>query len=275
MSLKRVLLVSFVLCYLGLLGYHHLNRSTEIEAEDILASEEFRREIPKEIASLVPTEKHVEKISPQKSGRSPFQPGSLPTHAPSNLRGEARFGYYKDLANYYGLNIRGVTVIGLRGLAPSGVRHDSEDNASMYDDTFVVLDPEQKTAVEFLGSTHAGQFVSTLVPSGVAQIKPGRYRAEPCGEYADMPCWLVTTRTGNESLPCWRDADGSGYIEADEKATQLVATEILFHNGRYEDYGSSIGCQVLPPKLMERFIQEVGVENTFDYLLIDANRRFR
>ena len=88
-----------------------------------------------------------------------------------------------------------------------------------------------------------------------------------------MPAWLITTPSGRESVPCWRDADGSGYIEASEKTRRLVATEILFHNGRYDDYGSSIGCQVLPPQLMERFIREIGADNSFDYLLVDANQR--
>jgi hypothetical protein len=274
-SVRRLSVISLVVCYLSLLGFHYANQSIDGEARDLLTSEEFRRELPREISELASskrppaTPKDLSKHEPYQ-----FEAGVLPSHAPNQLQGEARYRYYEELAAHFDLRIRRRTVIGLRGLSPSGKRHDSNDNATMYDDTFIVLNPNQKSAVELLGSTHSGQFVSTLVPQGIAQIKPGLYRAEPCGEYAGMPAWLVTTPSGRESVPCWRDADGSGYIETNEKKQRLVATEILFHNGRYEDYGSSIGCQVLPPNLMERFIRLVGVNSSFDYLLIDANQKF-
>ena len=267
--MKRISIISMVICYLSFLGYHHLSPSHHVQVEDVLTSEEFRRELPGELAEFV-----TEKPDSPTTEHSPFQNGVLPTHAPSSLKGEARFRYYEELANRFDLQVRRRTVIGLRGLSPRGKRHDSNDNATMYDDTFIVLDPARRTAVELLGSTHSGQFVSTLAPRGIAQIKPGLYRANPCGEYAGMPAWLVTTPSGRESVPCWRDADGSGYIEPSEKNGRLVATDILFHNGRYDDYGSSIGCQVLPPRLMESFIQEIGAESSFDYLLVDANREF-
>lgn len=265
LPLKRILIISVVICYIALLGYHHLNRSNEVQVEDVLASEEFLKELPGDLIEIV-----AEEPSSNETETSELR---LPTHAPKWLDGEDRFRYYEELAARFELRVRKRTVIGLRGLSPSGLRHDSNDNASMYDDTFVILDPARRTAVELLGSTHSGQFISTLAPKGIAQLKPGLYRANPCGDYAGMPAWLITTPSGRESVPCWRDADGSGYIEASEKTRRLVATEILFHNGRYDDYGSSIGCQVLPPQLMERFIREIGADNSFDYLLVDANQR--
>lgn len=165
------------------------------------------------------------------------------------------------------------TVIGLRGMAPDGRRHPSSDNMSNYDDTFILIKNGQVKV--FLGSTHAGQPSSSYSPDGVAQIKPGRFRAVPCGEYADMPCWLVTTQYGIEHLPCWRDADRDGYISEAEKwrsdRVGHTASEILFHNGRYWDHGSSIGCQTMPPDTMRKFIELVGVDQSFDYILIDVN----
>ena len=269
LSMKRISIISMVVCYISFLGYHHLSRSHDLPVRDVLTSEDFRRELPGELANLI-----TEKPNPDRTETSRFKTGALPTHAPPSLQGEARFQYYEELAARFDLPVRRRTVIGLRGLAPSGERHDSNDNASMYDDTFIVLDPSRKTAVELLGATHSGQFMSTLAPRGIAHIKPGLYRADPCGDYAGMPAWLLTTTSGRESVPCWRDADGSGYIENNEKKGRLVATDILFHNGRYDDYGSSIGCQVLPPRLMEQFIREIGADSSFDYLLVDANQEF-
>ena len=275
----RPIIVSLILCYLSLLGYHHLQRSQPVEQEEVLASAEFEDEFPEELVSLTASKKpkpiKAASLPKKKSKRFDFKPGTLPKLAPRSLAGDDLYRFYTDQAERLGMRVEGLTVLGFRGLSPEGARHPSGDNASNYDDTFVILNPAQKSVIELLGSTHAGQFTSTLSPDGVAQIKPGRYQAFPCGEYADMPCWLVVTPTGDESVPCRRDANGNGYIDPEEKVGQLRATEILFHNGRYQEYGSSIGCQVLPPDLMERFISEIGRQNSFEYLLIDANQKFR
>ena len=53
--------------------------------------------------------------------------------------------------------------------------------------------------------------------------------------------------------------------------TDVRASEILFHNGCGYFYGASRGCQVLPPGEMQRFIEVIGPNTGFDYLLIDAN----
>jgi len=177
------------------------------------------------------------------------------------------YDHYVSLARKHGLTVTGPTVLGLRGVAPDGQTHPATDNASDYDDTFVILLPATKKVTRLRGATHAGQLSSTLAPAGVAQLKPGIYRATPCGEYADMPCWLLTTRTGNENLPSWRDADHDGTISQREQRNPTTANEILFHNGRYDDYPSSIGCQTMPPKTMQQFIRTLGAQQRFDYLL--------
>ena len=195
----------------------------------------------------------------------------MPELAPRGVSSQEEYDYYISLAASYGLRVTDMTVIGFRGLDPDGRRHSSDDNATNYDDAFVILDPFKQSARVFLGSTHAGQPSSTLSPNGVAQIDVGRYRAFPSGEFADMPCWFVKTDTGLEQIPCRRDINRNGIIDPDERAKPSFATEILFHNGRYSDVGSSIGCQVIPPDLMTRFIETVGMDSEFDYLLIDAN----
>lgn len=204
--------------------------------------------------------------------RFAFQPGGELRLAAPALAGSDRYDYYAALCAHFGREPVTTTVLGLRGLAPSGERHASGDNMSNYDDTFVVLRPGQRTAREFLGSTHAGQATSSLSPQGVAQIQPGIYRAEPSGDFNGMASWWVTNDWGNGRIPCWRDADGDGFIDNLERGRPSVATEILFHNGRYSDYGTSIGCQVLSPKAMRNFITTVGSSEPFDYVLVDANR---
>lgn len=199
--------------------------------------------------------------------------GHLPTHAPSYLSAAQSYQYYREMALLKGHRVSRLTVIGLRGLGPSGQRHSSLDNSTPYDDTFVILDPSKERAVELLGSTHAGQATSERSPNGVAQIEPGVYKATPIGLYCGMSAWYVSDRWGSDFVPCRRDIDGNGVIDGGEIRKKFWASEILFHNGCYPYYGSSIGCQVLPPWAMERFIEEVGATTYFDYVLIDANRK--
>ena len=194
--------------------------------------------------------------------------------APQRLTGSERYDYYAALASHHsGQEPTRTTVLGLRGLAPDGSRHSSGDNMSDYDDTFVILRPSVRKSRELLGSTHAGQATSTLSPpEGVAQIQPGVYWAEPCGDFNGMAAWWLTTGWGNGRIPCWRDGNGDGFISQAEKGKPMIATEILFHNGRNDTYGTSVGCQVLSPKRMKAFIETVGEGVAFDYVLVDANR---
>lgn len=212
------------------------------------------------------------KAQVQQEQRFAFVPGGTVRLAPRSLGKADRYDYYAALCAHFGREPVKTTVLGLRGLAPNGRRHLSGDNMSDYDDTFVVLCPAFRDAREFLGSTHAGQAVSSLSPAGVAQIQPGLYRASPVGEFNGMDAWWLTTVGGDGRIPSWRDADGDGFIGAKELAKTLTATEILFHNGRREDYGTSIGCQVLPPDGMRNFNRTIGAADSFDYVLVDANR---
>lgn len=194
-----------------------------------------------------------------------------PNLAPRWLSASDRYRYYQRMAEVNGLPVRGVTVLGFRGVAPNGTRHSAFDNSTPYDDTFVVLRPEEQSVIELLGSTHAGQAQSPGSPFGVAQILPGQYRAEPCGDWCGMAAWLVTDLGGENLLPCLRDSNGDGFINLEERGEIYLATDILFHNGCHPLVGASVGCQVLPPDLMEEFIAAVGPQNGFDYLLLDAD----
>lgn len=210
---------------------------------------------------------------PQPGRRFTFQAGGQVGLAPRSLKASEQYDYYAALASHYGREPVRTTVIGLRGLAPEGWRHASGDNATAYDDTFVVLRPSVRKAREFLGSTHAGQAVSSLSPKGgVAQVLPGVYQADPIGDFNGMPAWWVNSGWGDGRIPCFRDRDGDGFISSREREKILTATEILVHNGISEQVGTSIGCQVLPPKAMQNFIATVGKGKSFDYVLIDANR---
>ena len=199
--------------------------------------------------------------------------GDLPSHAPGYLSQRQSFQYYCEMARLQGLDVREPTVLGLRGLSPSGARHSSDDNATPYDDTFVLLLPESERAVELLGATHAGEASNPLSPQGIAQIEPGLYRATPSGLYLGMSSWYVTTQRGSGFLNCRRDVNGNGYIDQSEKFSDYRASEILFHNGCGFVYGASRGCQVLPPEQMQVFIDRLGANTSFDYVLLDANAK--
>jgi len=202
--------------------------------------------------------------------------GTLPTIAPSNLTPAEKYRYYANLVVKNGGEVddKHATVLGLRGLAPDGARHDSNENVGPYNDTFVVLKHDaagQPEAIELLGQTHSGQ-KSGPNSGGVAQIQPGSYKAEPNGPHHNMPSWHVETLSGSGEIPCWRDANKNGYIDPAEKQSPTVATAILFHTGVNTDHGSSIGCQVMRPDVYKDFVQDVGEQNELYYTLVDANR---
>lgn len=204
----------------------------------------------------------------------------LPSIPSANLPPADRYAYYKGLVLSAGGTVpEGQdTVLGLRGLAPDGKRHDSNENIGPYNDTFVVLTEKQEVK-EYRGSAHAGQKSSSLVPKGVAQIRPGTYKTVYNGKHDGMPSWHVRQTNDDGRIPCWRDTNKDGRISAYEKKKAEKenehATAILFHNGVFEDHGSSIGCQTMPPATMRSFIEEVGIGNVFGYTLIDANQPLR
>ena len=191
-----------------------------------------------------------------------------------------RFAYYRGLVeSNQGQLEEGVpTLLGLRGLAPDGERHDSAENVGPYNDTFVLLhhDPLGEPILrEFRGSTHAGQKSSTLSPNGVAQLRPGNYHTIEHGDHNSMPSWHFVTLQGEDNVPAWRDINKNGYISTQEKSKAetngVTATAILLHNGVNADHGRSIGCQTMAPELLEQFIDTIGVHTNFKYTLVDAN----
>ncbi len=203
----------------------------------------------------------------------------LPHIPPRDLPVSERFAYYKAQVEAHGGTVGGTTILGLRGLAPDGARHDSNENVGPYNDTFVVLKqtPEGEQRIfELRGSTHAGQRSSSLSPGGVAQIRPGNFQCVPNGPHNDMPSWHIRTLDDSGNIPAWRDIDKNGYISPAEKrkaeSNGVFATQILFHNGVSNDHGHSIGCQTLPPRTMTQLIDLLGRDQSFTYTLIDANR---
>ena len=201
----------------------------------------------------------------------------LPRIASRRLSTEQKYRYYSAIVEASGGEVKPgkVMVLGLRGIDPRCHRHASGENAGPYDDTFVILKRDaqgRQQVFEMLGSTHAGQESSSWAPDGVAQIRPGHFVAVPQGEHEGMPCWLVQTRTHDGHIPCWRDVDCDGVISRREKVRGKTADGILFHNGRFADHGSSIGCQTMRPDIFQRFIDTLGRSSSFDYTLVDANR---
>jgi hypothetical protein len=201
---------------------------------------------------------------------------NLPQIPPRDLPASERFAYYRRQVEANGGTVddEHPTVLGMRGLAPDGRRHDSAENVGPYNDTFVVL--KQGELFELRGSTHAGQKSSSLSPGGVAQIRPGNFVCIPNGPHNNMPSWHVRTPESSGDIPAWRDINKNGYISDSEKRkaeqNHVVAREILFHNGVSTDHGQSIGCQTLAPRVMAQLVDLVGRDQEFRYTLIDANR---
>lgn len=204
---------------------------------------------------------------------------SVPYIPPASLGLVERFNYYQRLVLARGGKLtRGTIVLGLRGLSPDGRRHPSSDNVGGYDDTYVILRRDAKgqpQVQEFLGSTHAGDSSDPSVPQGVAQLRPGHYKAQPYGHHHQMPCWLVVNREGSKHVRAARDVDADGSVSPDEVSVAegrgTTASDILFHNGIWEDRCASIGCLTMPPDTHAAFSHAVGARTPFDFTLIDAN----
>lgn len=207
--------------------------------------------------------------------------GARPEIPSKDLPVEERFAYYQGLIeSNQGVFEPGTpALLGLRGLAPDNERHDSSQNTGPYNDTLVLVHRQPDGAPllkEYRGSTHAGQKSSSLSPGGVAQLRPGNYKTIDHGEHNDMPSWHFVTLGGQDEVPAWRDVNKDGYISTKEKAKAeregCTATAILLHNGVNEGHGRSIGCQTLPPRSMQDFIDTLGEHTPFKYTLVDANQ---
>lgn len=186
-----------------------------------------------------------------------------------------RHSHYKAMIEEYSGSPSGedVWVIGLRGLAPDGTRHESSWSAAPYGDTFVVVRPDGLTQ-EFLGATHAGQKNSPECPWGVAQIRPGQYLGSPVSHGSEA-AWRLLTTEGSEALPTWLDRDGDGVVRVEEKELDehygSQAKGLGLVNGVDPKRPRSVGAQTLPPQEFEKFVAAVGQRKRFRFLLLDAN----
>ncbi|MGE0490953.1 MAG: peptidoglycan-binding protein [Vulcanimicrobiota bacterium] len=208
-----------------------------------------------------------------------IQAGQLP-QIPKGLDTQGQYDYLKGLVEANGgkFDPNRTTVVGLRGLSPDGKRHSSGDNVGPYNDTFAVLKKGkdgQPSVQYFQGSAHAGQKRGPA-SGGVAQLRPGNYKVSPNGDRYGMPSYHVKTQDSSGSVPAYRDRNADGKISDSERQfaeqNNTKATAILFHNGRFQDHGSSIGCQTMRPDVYRQFSNAIGGNQGFDYSLIDANK---
>lgn len=184
---------------------------------------------------------------------------------------QQRYNYYQSLLLQHHHQLGQLPcVLGLRGKAPDGSLHSARDNFGGYNDTFVILKPNG-VLHEFLGCTHAADPKDPDAPAaGVAQVRPGHYRAISIGYHHGQPCWQVYTRDGQGLIPCARDADRDGHISDSEQAKVARASHILFHNGLYAERPSSIGCLTLAPDTYPKFAAHLHPK-PFDFHLLDAD----
>lgn len=195
--------------------------------------------------------------------------------AARDMASKDRYDYYSALIEEYSGAPVGdeVWVIGLRGLAPDGKRHDSAWNAGPYGDTLVVVSPSGN-AREFRGATHAGVERSADCPWGVLQLRPGQYQGSPL-RGRDSIAWRILGSEGSEDLPTWIDRDGNGVISKDEKeldehyGSKTRGLELT--NGVDPKRPRSTGAQTIAPEAFEEFVAAVGKQGRFRYLLLDAN----
>jgi len=243
---------------------------------------------PETMASLNESQAPPESKVEEQPIAKPGERGQIDL-APSDMPLEEQFEHYQGIleANGGKLNPDGPTVLGMRGVATDGSRHNSAENTGGYNDTFVVLDKDangKPTVQVFRGATHANQKRSSgafgkdkygNAYNGVAQLMPGSYDVSfNSHNYKNSGAsWHVKTTGGSGFVPAYRDNDHNGVISASEKALAeqngITADAILFHNGR-NSTPSSIGCQTIIPGQHTAFTNAVG-KNGFNYTLVDAN----
>ena len=197
--------------------------------------------------------------------------------AAKELTGSDRQAYYRAIVTEFAgePSDDDIWVIGLRGVSANGKRHDSRLSSGGYDDTLVVLQSGNKGVMEFQAATHAGSPTSSDAPWGVAQIRPGCYRAAPLRGRGTEPVWQLLTQEGEDGLPAWRDRDGNGWVSQDERELDehygTKANNMVLGNGADAKRPTSSGGPTLAPAEFERFVHAVGPRREFHYLLIDAN----
>jgi hypothetical protein len=201
--------------------------------------------------------------------------------APAGWSEKKKYDYYSSIVRAKGGKVDGKmpTVLGLRGLSPSG-KHHSSTSAASYDETFVVI--KNGHASLYRGATHPGQTRSSMSPDvngdgvgDVGTIRPGNYVAKPNGPHGGNSSFWVNTVGGSGSLPGYRDTNHDGFYSSSEKSASErrndKLTGVLFHQGN-ANAPSSVGCQTMSPSTFSAFLKTVGGgKATFRYTLVDAS----
>jgi len=191
--------------------------------------------------------------------------------------------FYDHVAQDAGLDpSAGTYVVGVRGIARDGTRHEVRA-AQVFDDVIAVIAPGGDP-LELAGSTHPWFSTSSAAPDvdgdgvpDVGMVQPGRYRALPRGPSRNIvgePTYHIVTLAGADAVPGWRDTNHDGVFDADEQAASVARGDtlgaVLFHQGG-AGAPAAIGCQVMDATSIRAFVGAVGgAAATIDYVLVNA-----
>lgn len=164
-------------------------------------------------------------------------------------------------------------LIGIRGLTLYAAETHEVVARTGYYDTGVLLYPDATTSAApfvFQFATYPYQNRSRASDDGdgdgvgdVATIRPGHYVLTLARTGSD-PVWTMSTLDGRVRIPCARDLNQDGRIDAIEGARDFTASAILLHKGA-ADGRSSIGCQTAPLDVLS-VIARAG--KVLDYRLV-------
>lgn len=204
--------------------------------------------------------------------------------APRGASEGQKYEHYRRLVEASGgrMNARGPTVLGLRGLDPSGTIRETRARSEMVD-TFIVLDTDaagRPTVREFRGSSYPAQRSSSQSPDvtrdgrgDVGMIAEGHYSVVPNGLYKGNTSYHVRTQAGSGRLPGVRDTNQDGQHDAAEweaaRRRGDTITSVLFHPGTRAGNVASIGC--LNVADWRGFVDALGgPRGRFEFTLINA-----
>jgi hypothetical protein len=167
-------------------------------------------------------------------------------------------------------------ILAIRGVALFAEETHEVIAAPKYDDTGCLFVPGHEPFL-FPMATHPYQKDSRAAQDGdgdgrpdVATIRPGLYRLT-LAISKPFPVWTMATLAGSDRIPCVRDLNHDGRIDAVVAELDLRATAILLHVGHDapagSDHRSSIGCQTASLRSLE-VIARAG--RTIQFRLVTA-----